>query len=185
MDMFHDFMTNYTWIFYVGIFFAPFVQEDAAVIGAATASTTGMGSTPLLFATALAGLVASDVWKYWAGRAAHYYPRARRFAEKPGVQAARDRVVNSLMTSLFIVRFVPGTRVPFYLACGLFKAPFLPFTLGVLASGALYLGAAFALLHLLGAVAGASARLYVGIGMVTLIALIFVVRIVGKKRAEP
>jgi membrane protein DedA with SNARE-associated domain len=185
MDMLQDLMTSYTWIFYVGIFLAPFVQEDAAVIGAATASTTGMGSTPLLFATALAGLVASDTWKYWAGRAALYYPRARRFAEKPGVQAARDRVVNSLLTSLFVVRFVPGTRVPFYLACGLFKAPFIPFALGVMASGALYLGAAFALLHLLGTVAGTSARLYVGVGVVALIALIFVVRIIAKKRAEP
>ncbi len=183
MDSIQDAMTTYPWVFYLGIFLAPFVQEDAAVIGAATASTTGMGSTPLLFGAALAGLVLSDGWKYWAGRAALSHPWARRFAEKPGVQAARNRVVNALVMSLFTVRFVPGTRIPFYLACGLFRAPFPAFILAVIASGLLYLGAAFALLHLLGNAAGESARVYLAIAVGGTLGTILLVRFLRQRQA--
>ena len=77
---------------YLAIFALPFVQEDAAVIGAATASMHGVAPTSFLVAAILSGLIASDAWKYWIGRLARRYEWAHKFAEKPGVSVAGDLV---------------------------------------------------------------------------------------------
>jgi membrane protein DedA with SNARE-associated domain len=64
------------------------------------------------------------------------------------------------------VRFVPGTRIPFYVACGFFAAPFWKFTLFLVVSGLAYVGVAFALFHAIGEAAGEQVR-----GWLPLIAL--------------
>lgn len=142
------------WGAYLSLFLAPFVQEDAAVIGAATAATMGVGEPALVFASVVAGLTVSDTWKYWAGRLAHTQGWARRFVEKPGVSAARDRVLKRLGLTMLVARFVPGTRIPLYVAAGLFGAPFWKFFPIVISTGMLYVGLMFAAFHWLGRIAG-------------------------------
>ena len=68
---------------YASIFLLPFVQEDVAVIAAATASIAGAGSSAILFIAILLGLTASDVWKYWVGWFARHHSWAHRFARNP------------------------------------------------------------------------------------------------------
>lgn len=148
------------WAVYAGLFFAPFVQEDAAVFGAAGASAMGLASPVGAYLAALAGLTASDVWKYWAGRYASTHAWAKRLIAKPGVCAARDRVLGNLAKTMFAARFIPGTRVPLYLAAGAFGAPFWPFLAYIVLSGALYIGAAFALVKGLGALVGREAAMW-------------------------
>ncbi|MEO0982348.1 MAG: VTT domain-containing protein [Pseudomonadota bacterium] len=159
---------------YLAVALPPFVQEDAAVVGAAAASVGGAADTVWLFVSILVGLTASDLWKYWLGRAALTQGWARRFADKPGVQSAGDRVRGRLAASLMAVRFVPGTRIPFYVASGFFKAPFGKFSLWVAVSGAAYIAIAFGLFHALGAAAGETAR-----GWAPAAAILAVVILVG------
>ncbi|MBI1252029.1 MAG: hypothetical protein GC189_11205 [Alphaproteobacteria bacterium] len=145
---------------YASLFLAPFIQEDAAVFGgAAAASASGMiGADPAsLFVTVVAGLIASDVWKYWAGRWAQTHGKVRAWAEKPGVVAAKEKVLTRLGATLFAARFIPGTRIAAYLAAGLFGAPFLPFLGYLVASAILYVGLAFGLVAVVGAAAGEQA----------------------------
>ena len=142
---------------YLSIFVAPFVQEDAAVIAAASAAALGAGDPPLLFAALMAGMVISDTWKYWLGRYGRTHAWAMRFVEKPGVQKAGRQVLKRLGVTLFIARFVPGTRIPTYIASGLFAAPFLPFLFYVVASGVVYAALMFAAFALLGEVLGREA----------------------------
>ncbi|MEL7488444.1 MAG: hypothetical protein AAGJ87_14655, partial [Pseudomonadota bacterium] len=85
---------------YASIFALPFFQEDVAVIAAATASLAGAGSTTVLFVVILAGLTASDVWKYWVGWFARHHNWAHKFAEKPGVSVAGKLVRNELYQTL-------------------------------------------------------------------------------------
>lgn len=148
------------WTLYVLIFLTPFIQEDAAVIGAATASISGAGEPYLIFATVLAGLTASDIWKYWLGWAARRYEWAHKFAEKPGVSVAGKLVDEELVKTLFTARFVPGTRIPTYLACGFFLTPYVRFVLWVMATATVYVMIMFALFHLVGEVAGEKAKLW-------------------------
>ncbi len=143
---------------YAGLFFLPFLQEDAAVIAAATASITDAGPVAVLFAVILAGLVASDVWKYWIGHFARRNAWAHRFAEKPGVSVAGDLVRTELAKTLYMARFVPGTRIPTYVACGFFKAPYAKFVSIVVLTAFTYVAIMFALFHMVGAVAGEQAK---------------------------
>ncbi|MBY0422897.1 MAG: hypothetical protein K2Q06_11385, partial [Parvularculaceae bacterium] len=143
---------------YLGLFLLPFVQEDAAVVAAATASLTKMGPLEACFAAVLAGLICSDVWKYWAGYLARRYRWAHRFAEKPGVAVAGDLVRNNLGKTLMIARFVPGTRIPSYVACGFFQTPYLKFCVIVALSAFTYVAVMFALFETVGAVAGDQAK---------------------------
>jgi len=173
------------WLPYWTFVLGPFVQEDAAVVGAATFATMAGKSPVAAFGAVLSGLILSDVWKYWAGRLARTHRFAKKFAEKPGVMAARDNVVNRLGVTLMTARFVPGTRIPLYVASGFFNAPFHRFFLYMSASAVLYVSIVFTAFYALGAVAGEAAKDYlplVGVVMVATILSITLLRSRGRRR---
>lgn len=144
-------------------FLGPFVQEDAAILGAATAAATGAGDAAGLFIATFLGLLASDGWKYWIGYYAHAHPWARKKAMHPKVEAARAQVLGNLWVALLTARFVPGTRIPLYVACGYFKAPFWRYLVMIAATGLLYLTIAFAAIAALGAAVGEHLPIVLGV----------------------
>lgn len=141
---------------YLALFAAPFVQEDAAIVGAAAASAAAQGEPVAIFASVLIGLVISDAWKYWLGRLAHRSPWASRFVAGPRIARAAAQVARRTGAALVISRFIPGTRIPLYIACGYFRVRFARFVCLIAVSGALYAGAAFATAHGLAALIGSS-----------------------------
>jgi len=159
------------WVLYALVLLAPFVQEDAAVVGAGAASAAGAGETALLFSAVLPGLSLSDIWKYGAGRLARTRGWAQRFADKPAVVDAREKVVRRLGVSLLAVRFVPGTRIPFYVASGFFAAPVWKFLLFLVISGVAYVGVAFGLFHAIGEAAGEEVRAWLPAAALGLVGL--------------
>jgi len=175
-------LSAYPWGVYALVFLAPFIQEDAAVIGAASASMTGAADPFLLFAALLLGLSISDTWKYWLGRAAHAHGGLKALSGKEKVLAARERILKRLGVTLFIARFVPGTRIPLYVASGFFKAPFPRFAAFVVGSGALYAGLMFAVFHLLGRALGEQAHVYIPAAAVLLLVSFLVVRYLSGRR---
>lgn len=132
----------------------PFVQEDAAVFATAATGLAMPENRVALFLTVWAGLCASDVWKYWVGRLAHAHAWAARLASKPKVRTLGETVRTRIGIAMMAARFVPGTRIPLYLAAGWFKVDFWRFLLWMWASAGLYVALAFAALHLLGTIAG-------------------------------
>lgn len=169
MDWLNDLVSTYPWGVYLFVALAPFVQEDTAVISAAAASASGAGETAPLFVALLVGLSVSDLWKYWLGRAAHFNRWGRTAAAKPAVQAARSKVVNRLGLSLVTARFVPGTRIPLYIACGFFHAPFWKVAVFVIGSAVLYALIAFSLFHMLGEMAGEKIHQYAPIAAIVIV----------------
>jgi len=159
------------WALYFAIFFTPFIQEDVAVIGAATASLHGAAPTPVILAAILTGLVCSDAWKYWMGRLARRYQWAHKFAEKPGVSIAGDLIRKEFLQTMLTARFVPGTRIPAYIAAGFFKADYLKYVLTLVLTASLYVTIMFGLFHGVGAVAGEQAKLWLPVIAVALLAL--------------
>lgn len=69
-------------------------------------------------------------------------------------------MLRRLGLTLLVARFVPGTRIPLYIACGVFKAPFARFIILVALSGAVYLGLMYVVVRSLGAVMGEHIRHY-------------------------
>ncbi|WP_425408350.1 DedA family protein [Hyphococcus sp.] len=145
------------WLLFGLLFLSPFLQEDFGVILAAAASLAGAAPAPFLIGAILTGLVASDAWKYWMGRLARRYDWAHRFAEKPGVSVAGDLIRREFLQTMLTARFVPGTRIPTYIAAGFFKADYLKYILTLMFTASLYIAVVFTLFHSVGAVAGEEA----------------------------
>ncbi len=157
------------WLLYLVIFLLPFWQEDVAVIAAATASLSNAAPTPLLVIAILAGLVGSDAWKYWIGRLGRRYQWAHKFAEKPGVSIAGDLIRKEFVQTMLTARFVPGTRIPTYIAAGFFKAAYPKYVLTLIFTAALYVGIMFTLFHALGDIVGEKATFWLPIGAVVIL----------------
>ena len=150
------------WLLYLGIFLGPFVQEDAAVIAAATLSAADAAHFPVIFFVILSGLFLSDIWKYWIGRAAHTSSRARAYAERGHVVDFADRVSRNLFTTLLGARFLPLARIPVYVACGYFKVGYAKFCAMIFATALLYCAVIFGLCHGLGELFGDRIELILG-----------------------
>ncbi|MGF1545571.1 MAG: DedA family protein [Parvularculaceae bacterium] len=153
---------------FASVFLLPFFQEDLAVLTAATASLAGAAPWFALLITIVVGLTASDVWKYWLGWFARRYDWAHKFAEKPGVRTAGRLIQDELYKTLLTARFVPGTRIPTYVAAGFFGAPYGPFALYVASTAFLYAAMTFVVFHAVGEVAGERAIVAAPVAAVTL-----------------
>ncbi len=152
-----DIGTMNHWVLFGALFLTPFLQEDFGVILAAAASLAGAAPTAFLAAAILTGLVASDAWKYWMGRLARRYQWAHKFAEKPGVSIAGDLIRKEFLQTMLTARFVPGTRIPTYIAAGFFKADYPRYILTLMFTASLYICVVFGLFHTVGLVAGEEA----------------------------
>ena len=148
---------------YICALIGPFIQEDVAVLGAASASISGIGKPLWMFIAITIGLTISDLWKYWLGRAAISQPWARKHAEGPRIAKAKDNIVHNLGKSIMIARFIPGARIPLYIAAGFFRASFLKFAFFIFLSALVYIGIAFGLFMILGEVAGEEVKKYLPI----------------------
>lgn len=166
------------WLLYLGLFIGPFIQEDAAVIGAASLSLSESNHWISIFGFILAGLIASDSWKYWLGWAAQHHKWAKKYGERKSVQRMREGVLSNSVKTLLAVRFIPLARVPTYLATGFFGVPYLKYWLSIAFSALLYVTLIFCGFHLLGEVMGEHLKTYAPIAalviVVILIAVIFV-----------
>ncbi|GHA83127.1 hypothetical protein GCM10009069_03020 [Algimonas arctica] len=181
-------MMDPSWILYIGIFFGPFVQEDAAVIAAATLSAADPNHFPIIFFVILAGLFASDIWKYWIGYAAHTSSRARRYAEREHVTEFRDKVKRNLYMTLLTARFVPLARVPVYVACGYFMVSYPKFCLFIFFTALPYCVVIFALCHGLSEIFGGRIEMImatIGITVAAIAILSFAVRRARRLKKTP
>ena len=168
-----------SWYLYLGIFVGPFVQEDAAVIAAATLSAHDSQHFPFVFFVILFGLFVSDIWKYWIGFSAHASARARRWAETEKVMSLQDKVKRHAFGTLLTARFLPLARVPVYIACGYFKMSYVKFCAIIFITALLYCIAIFAAIHLLGEAFGDEMEMVLGLAVCFVILLL--VSLVGIK----
>lgn len=142
------------WLLYLGLFIAPFIQEDTAVIGAASLSISRSEHWISIFVVILVGLIASDSWKYWLGWAAKRHKWAKKYGDRPRVLALRSAVLNHSVKTLIAVRFLPLARIPTYLATGFFGVPYAKYWLSIAVSALAYVALFFTVFHILGEIMG-------------------------------
>lgn len=177
-----DIGTMNHWVLFGALFLTPFLQEDFGVILAAAASLAGAAPTAFLAAAILTGLVASDAWKYWMGRLARRYQWAHKFAEKPGVSVAGDLIRKEFLQTMLTARFVPGTRIPTYIAAGFFKAHYPKYVLTLAFTASLYIGVVFGVFHTVGAVAGEEAIAWLPLIAISLVVAYILFRWINHRR---
>jgi membrane protein DedA with SNARE-associated domain len=159
-------------LIYLTAFIGPFVQEDAAIIGAVTAflhpETHMMASGPLILSAMFLGLVISDLWKYWIGAAGRSQNWAKAMVNKPSVGLIASKIQAHPGKTLLLARFIPGTRIPAYIAAGFFGVSFPRFAVWIVVSGLAYVVCAGILLATVGAVAGKNGQVIVAATLIGL-----------------
>jgi membrane protein DedA with SNARE-associated domain len=131
-----------------------FISEDAATISSALSLFGGPITWPVGFAACFAGIWLGDLGLYSLARCfGKPILKSRwiaRFADPAAIARCQIRFNNHASLALLGSRFVPGTRLPTYLAAGLLSMPVTQFA-AVTAFGALlWIGGIFIIAKLLG-----------------------------------
>ena len=138
----------------LGIVLLSFVSEDAATFSSALLVLGGPIAWPLGFLSCFIGIWAGDVGLYslarWFGKPILQTRWCERAVPRQAIARCGKRFQRSGVMALFVSRFVPGTRLPTYLAAGLFAMPLRTFA-WITAVGALvWIGGIFILTKFLG-----------------------------------
>jgi membrane protein DedA with SNARE-associated domain len=137
----------------LGIIAAGFLSEDGATVTGAALAATKMLDARLAFLGVFAGLWIGDFGVYAAARTAgnllQAHPRISSWLSRKLHLDSRHPVARQSVITLGISRFLPGTRVPAYIAAGLFAMPVVSFAATTALTAAIWTGAAFAAISLL------------------------------------
>src|SRR6266446_3459004 len=131
-----------------------FISEDAATISSALSLFGGPINWQLGFAACFAGIWLGDLGLYSLARCfgkpvlkSHWIAR---FADAEAIERCQTRFNDHASLTLLASRFVPGTRLPTYLAAGLLSMPVARFAIVTAFAALLWIGGIFAITKLLG-----------------------------------
>ncbi len=121
---------------------ATFVSEDLTCIGAGLLVAQGRISLAAGIGACFVGIFVGDVLLYllgrWLGRPALARAPLSWFVRPGAVEGAAAWFRERGGRVVFLARFVPGTRLPTYLAAGILAQPFLVFTAWFVLAGLLW-----------------------------------------------
>jgi membrane protein DedA with SNARE-associated domain len=126
------------------IFALTFVSEDAAVLGAAAMAAGGLLPWPVAFASCFLGIWLGDLWLYGMARVIGA-PAIVRYGNNAAIARSREWFKQRGSLVLLAVRFVPGLRLPGYLAAGAMRFPVRAFVIVTGFAAMVWVGGIFAL----------------------------------------
>jgi len=134
---------------------ATFLLEDAATVAGALLASENLVSGEAAFAGLMVGIVLGDAGLYGLGHLARQSTRFLRLVRRLGLSEDREAKAQKLFTqtlvgTVFTTRFIPGMRLPTYLACGYLNVSFSKFMLCVVLASALWTGVVFWIVLTLG-----------------------------------
>lgn len=127
------------------VIIATFILEDAATVLTAIQVNLHTLAPGTALIALYVGIVAGDVGLYGLGYLAARWPPARKWIDTPERDVQRQWLTQKLFKVVFISRFMPGTRLPLYTACGFFNAGLRTFTLATILATMIWTSALFAL----------------------------------------
>lgn len=168
------------------IILSTYILEDAAIVSAALLSADGMISPQLAFLALIIGIASGDLGLYGMGALLKRWHWLIRWVNAGKIDRASLWLEKKMVSTIFLVRVIPGFRLPTYLACGFFQLPFLKFLLLVILATLTWTGAIFSGFYLFGTMFWAGLSHWKWLLIPLLIAVILVGRQqVIKSRLEP
>jgi membrane protein DedA with SNARE-associated domain len=128
-----------------GLFLAPFVHENIAIVSAAILIAGHQLPRWIAFTSLFGGMTTSDLALYGIGALARRNPRLQRFFLGRGDPRLSSLMRDNMELTVIGARLVPGMIFPSYVACGWVGLPFRRFFILCLASAAIYLPLALSL----------------------------------------
>jgi len=133
------------------IIVATLILEDAAMVAVGVMAADRLISVPLGLASLIAGIAIGDLGLYGIGRLAITHPRLRGWVHSERFKPFRAWLDRELISTVIAARFMPGARLPTYLACGFFAVPFRRFGMSVTGATIAWGGLLFAASYYFGA----------------------------------
>jgi membrane protein DedA with SNARE-associated domain len=157
------------------VILATFVLEDAATVITAIQVHLHTISIPVALGALYTGIVLGDVGLYALGTLAAKWPPARRWVNIPSARTQQAWLSRNLFVVVFVSRFIPGTRLPLYTACGFFRAGLAVFTAATFCATLLWTTALFMLSLRVGGVLLAHLGAWRWVGVAGFVAAIILV----------
>jgi membrane protein DedA with SNARE-associated domain len=120
-----------------GFFFATFILEDVAAIGAGLLLASGQMSWPAAFFSCFLGIWLGDVGLYAIARIGgrRWFERSRFSKYAASVSRSEQWFARRGTPILIFSRLMPGARLPTYLAAGFLRIPLTRFLIVTNCSG--------------------------------------------------
>ena len=111
----------------VGIVLLSFISEDAAAVSSALLVLGGPVAWPVGFVSCFLGIWVGDLAIYsaarWGGRPVLRSRWLAQTIDLDGIERLERTFSRRVGVTLFVSRFIPGTRVVTYVAAGLLSTP--------------------------------------------------------------
>lgn len=105
----------------LAIIFATIIFEDPTTMLVGMLAADGLVPVPVALGSIYVGIVLGDTFLYGVGYAASSHPRFARFVHHKTILPFRSWLEKRYVITLFSVRFLPGLRIPVYVASGFFR----------------------------------------------------------------
>ena len=138
----------------IAIILLSFFSEDAATISSAWSIFGGPITWPLGFLSCFLGIWVGDLGLYsvarCVGKPVVESRWLARFVDAAAIESCQRTFARNSSRALFLSRFIPGTRLPTYLAAGLTEMPVRRFALVTGIAALLWISGIFVLTRLFG-----------------------------------
>jgi membrane protein DedA with SNARE-associated domain len=166
----------------LSLFFGTFVQEDLAILLGGMMAMEHDLPLVVVFITLMAGIVAGDTIIYAMGWAASKIPWIKRKLINRRVEKARKKLKENLVSTIIIVRMIPGVLFSTFIACGFIGIPFLEFIITSFLAAAAYTAAILLIIVKLGEAALPSLGKWVYISIASIGLLIIIIKYLKQKK---
>ena len=164
---------------------ATLISEDAAIVAAALLAAQNATGLGLAYSAVNLGIVVGDTGLYLVGWSASQYRPLRKLVARREVFRAKRVIRGQLIPILLSTRFLPGSRLPTYTACGFFRFPIWLFATVLTLASLVWTAIVFLVIQTIGPVILDSLGPWKWLGVAGLIALFFLIpRLFGKTLAR-
>ncbi len=122
----------------LAIAIAVLFQEDVTAVIVGMMAADRLVPPPVAVISLIVGELVNDFGLYGIGRLAITHPGLRRWVEHEKRLPLRSRLNTSLIPTVAAVQFMPGLRLPIYIACGFFSLSFRRFAVGIVPAVAVW-----------------------------------------------
>jgi membrane protein DedA with SNARE-associated domain len=126
------------WLLALAIILATFIHEDIATVSTGVLVADGVTSIGLALAALYVGIIVGDLGLYGFGRLVALNRISERFAGGSRFSALKLWLDERLVAGVFLVRFLPGLRMPAYTTYGFFAMPFRRFVVSVIFAASIW-----------------------------------------------
>lgn len=137
-------------LFPIAIIVGTLILEDLTTVLVGIFAAAGAVEIPIALIALYVGICLGDYCLYGIGMLARTHPRIYRFLQHERLLALRENLERNLLQTVITTRFIPGLRLPTYIACGFFRMPFREFARSVILATLVWTTGLFFTAYLLG-----------------------------------